>query len=81
MDSGIGTTAHVTEKSRLCIHARLCISNMNGKNEFGSIGVLREPPAERLAGTTDLDDQRGLAAKELALDEGVHDVLGVVRHG
>jgi len=39
---------------------------MNCKNEFGSIGVLREPLAERLAGTTDLDYQRGLAAKELA---------------
>jgi sporulation-control protein spo0M len=53
---------------------------MDGKNELGSIGVLREPLAERLAGTADLDYQRGLA-KELALDERVHDVLGVVRHG
>jgi hypothetical protein len=47
---------------------------------MGSIWVLRDPPAERLAGTTDLDDQRVLA-QELSLDEGVHDVLGVVRHG
>ena len=53
---------------------------MDGKNELGSIGVLREPLAERLAGPADLYDQRGLA-QELALDEGVHDVVGVVRHG
>jgi hypothetical protein len=52
---------------------------MDGKHELGSIWVLREPLAERLAGPTDLDDQRGLA-QELSLDEGVHDVLSVVRH-